>query len=98
MAKKYGLKAVYVFGSYARGEANENSDITLSVGTVEYSTVDTENGVLTFQPKISAYNSLDVVSSIENKNGRQFIFTGTTATTDAFPDSVTPAAACSAAA
>ena len=33
VAKKYGLKAVYVFGSYARGEANENSDIDLLIDT-----------------------------------------------------------------
>ena len=31
IAKKYGLKAVYVFGSYARGEAKENSDIDLLI-------------------------------------------------------------------
>ena len=33
VAKKYGLKAVYVFGSYARGEATENSDIDLLIDT-----------------------------------------------------------------
>ena len=33
IAKKYRLKAVYVFGSYARGEANENSDIDLLIDT-----------------------------------------------------------------
>ena len=31
VAQKYGLSAVYLFGSYARGEANENSDIDLLV-------------------------------------------------------------------
>lgn len=31
IAEKYQLKAVYVFGSYARGEANEASDIDLLV-------------------------------------------------------------------
>lgn len=31
IAEKYHLRAVYVFGSYARGEANENSDIDLLV-------------------------------------------------------------------
>ena len=29
IALKYGLKAVYLFGSYARGTADENSDIAL---------------------------------------------------------------------
>lgn len=31
VAEKYRLQAVYVFGSYARGEANENSDVDLLV-------------------------------------------------------------------
>lgn len=33
IAEKYHLRAVYVFGSYARGEATENSDIDLLVDT-----------------------------------------------------------------
>ncbi|GFH40795.1 nucleotidyltransferase family protein [Lactococcus insecticola] len=28
--EKYGLKEVYLFGSYARGEADENSDVDLA--------------------------------------------------------------------
>ena len=31
IAERYGLRAVYVFGSYARGEANADSDIDLLV-------------------------------------------------------------------
>ena len=31
IAIKYRLPAVYVFGSYARGEANENSDVDLLI-------------------------------------------------------------------
>lgn len=31
VAEKYHLKAVYIFGSYARGEAREDSDIDLLV-------------------------------------------------------------------
>lgn len=31
VAEKYRLKAVYVFGSYARGEANEGSDVDLLI-------------------------------------------------------------------
>lgn len=33
VAKRYGLRAVYVFGSYARAEAKEHSDIDLLVDT-----------------------------------------------------------------
>ncbi len=33
IAEKYRLKAVYLFGSYARGTANENSDIDLLIDT-----------------------------------------------------------------
>lgn len=31
IAKKYNLRAVYLFGSYARGEANHESDIDLLI-------------------------------------------------------------------
>ena len=33
VARKYGLRAVYLFGSYARGEATETSDIDLLIDT-----------------------------------------------------------------
>lgn len=33
VAEKYHLRAVYVFGSYARGEAVEDSDVDLLVDT-----------------------------------------------------------------
>ena len=33
VAKQYAVKAVYLFGSYARGEAREDSDIDLLVDT-----------------------------------------------------------------
>jgi predicted nucleotidyltransferase len=33
VAEKYGLPAVYLFGSYARGEATEDSDVDLLVDT-----------------------------------------------------------------
>jgi len=31
IAKKYGVERVYLFGSYARGEATESSDIDLRI-------------------------------------------------------------------
>ncbi len=31
IAKKYGVKKVYLFGSYARGEATEKSDVDLRI-------------------------------------------------------------------
>ena len=31
VAKQYGVKAVFLFGSYARGEATKNSDVDLRV-------------------------------------------------------------------
>lgn len=31
LAQRYQVKAVYLFGSYARGEANENSDLDFLV-------------------------------------------------------------------
>jgi predicted nucleotidyltransferase len=31
VANKYGLPAVYLFGSYAKGEATENSDVDILV-------------------------------------------------------------------
>lgn len=33
IAKKYELQAVYLFGSYARNEASENSDVDVLVDT-----------------------------------------------------------------
>ena len=33
VARRYGLRSVYVFGSYARGQAREDSDIDLLVDT-----------------------------------------------------------------
>ena len=33
IAEKYGLKAVFLFGSYARSEATEDSDVDLLVDT-----------------------------------------------------------------
>lgn len=31
LGRKYGIKSAYLFGSYARGEANENSDVDIII-------------------------------------------------------------------
>jgi predicted nucleotidyltransferase len=31
IARKYGVKGIYLFGPYARGDANENSDVDLRI-------------------------------------------------------------------
>ena len=31
VAEKYAINSIYIFGSYARGSANENSDIDLLI-------------------------------------------------------------------
>jgi len=31
VARKYGVSTIWLFGSYARGEANENSDVDLLI-------------------------------------------------------------------
>ena len=31
VGKKYGIKSAYLFGSYARGEANEDSDVDIII-------------------------------------------------------------------
>lgn len=31
IARKYGVERVYLFGSYARGDVNENSDVDLRI-------------------------------------------------------------------
>ena len=39
LGKKYGIKNAYLFGSYARGEADENSDVDLIVDGGEIRTM-----------------------------------------------------------
>ena len=36
VAEKYGLRSVYLFGSYARGEATEDSDVDLLIDYGDY--------------------------------------------------------------
>lgn len=36
IAKMYGVKRIYLFGSYAKGDANENSDVIILRKILEY--------------------------------------------------------------
>ena len=40
IGKKYGIKNAYLFGSYARGEANENSDVDIIIDRGDIKTFD----------------------------------------------------------
>ena len=73
VAKKYGLRAVYLFGSYARGTATEDSDIALVVDT-------TGTEIRSLLQLAAVYNDLEdalgkpvdviTVSSLEQKAQR----------------------------
>lgn len=73
VAKKYGLRAVYLFGSYARGTATEDSDIDLVVDT-------TGTEIRSLLQLAAVYNDLEdalgkpvdviTVSSLEQKAQR----------------------------
>lgn len=53
VAEKYGLAAVYLFGSYARGEASAESDIDLLV--------DLKGSIIRGLNYVSLYNDLETV-------------------------------------
>lgn len=57
IAAKYGVENIRVFGSTARGDANENSDIDLLVN---------------FSPKIRLQNLIDFDSDLKKLTGRTF--------------------------
>lgn len=40
IGKKYGVKNIYLFGSYAKGKANENSDVDLIIERGDVKTYD----------------------------------------------------------
>ena len=58
VAEKYRLAAVYLFGSYARGEAREDSDVDL--------VVDTEGAALNFPFAIGALYG-DLADALEKE-------------------------------
>jgi len=52
VAKKHGLRAVYLFGSYARGTATESSDVDLLIDT-------TGTGIKSLLPLAAVYCDLE---------------------------------------
>lgn len=64
MAEKYRLKAVYVFGSYARGEATEESDVDILVdreGSLVHSLF--QMGGLYGDPEDAVKKKIDLVTT-----------------------------------
>lgn len=55
VAKKYNLSAVYLFGSYARGEADETSDVDLA-----YDDLDDRYDIMSLVGEVSDIFSDDV--------------------------------------
>ena len=74
VAKRYGLSAVYLFGSYARGEATSKSDIDLLIDT-SGSAIDTlfKLGGLYSDLETALEASIDVVTvdSLEGATDRR---------------------------
>ena len=74
VAKSYGLPAVYLFGSYARGEATSKSDIDLLIDT-SGSAIDTlfKLGGLYSDLETALEASIDVVTvdSLEGSTDRR---------------------------
>ena len=58
VAEKYHLRAVYVFGSYARGEAREESDVDLLID-------DTDSGLRDLEEALEKEISFILVGSLE---------------------------------
>ena len=56
IAQKHNVKNVYLFGSYARGEANEDSDVDL---------------VINFSEPISLFTLADIIDELENAFGKK---------------------------
>jgi hypothetical protein len=69
IAKKYGLKAVYLFGSYARGTATDSSDIDLIIdttGTQIKSLLDLASVYCDFEEALSKPIDLITLSSLNH--------------------------------
>ena len=62
VAEKYRLRAVHVFGSYARGEAREDSDVDLLVDCAGSGLVGFEYGGLYIDLEKALGKSIDLVT------------------------------------
>lgn len=62
VAEKYHLRAVYVFGSYARGEAREDSDVDLLVDATDSGLVGWDYGGLYSDLEEALEKELDMVT------------------------------------
>lgn len=60
VAKKYNIPKVYIFGSYARGEANPDSDVDLMIEGGDYSALDIAGIMEDF--KVSLNKSIDLIN------------------------------------
>lgn len=56
IAQRYNMKEVYLFGSYARGEATEKSDIDL---------------VMNFSDTITLFTYAEIIKELENLFGKK---------------------------
>lgn len=63
VAEKYRLKAVYIFGSYARGEAREDSDVDLLVDAAGSGLCGLEYGGLYSDLEDALEKSIDMVTA-----------------------------------
>ena len=73
VAQKYGLAAVYLFGSYARGEADAESDVDLLVDTAgtELNTLFKLGGLYNdLEEALEAPIDLVTMGSLEEKTDR----------------------------
>ena len=71
VAKKYKLKRVYLFGSYSRGEASDESDIDLLLEGADFNTMyDFIDAKQDFEHALGKHVDLVLQESIEKDNSR----------------------------
>jgi predicted nucleotidyltransferase len=77
IAKKYNLKALWMFGSYARGEATEDSDVDILINYTDSKVVSMFD-LARFNDQIEEIikKKVDIVST-DGLYNTKFLFTGT---------------------